>query len=272
MPDDVLALSEAMLRRGEAHVMVNVVWTRAPTSGKAGLKAIVTPDGELTGWIGGACSQGAVIRHAQDALREGRPRVLCVGSQEEFPAADEGRFVERATCSSKGALELFLEPRMPKPQLVVYGDQPIATTLGTIGRALGYQVVAFGAEDRPRPEAHAYFTDLDPSVLTVHDQTYAVVCTMGLYDKKALKAALSTEAPFIALVTSRRRAATIIGGLRKDGLPEEQLSRIRAPAGIDLGSIAHEEIAVSVLAEIVQFRAQMRTSIKLAEPASESVA
>ena len=112
-PDDVLATSAQMLRRGEAHVVVSVVWTRAPTSGKAGLKAIVTEDGRLTGWIGGACSQGAVIRHALTALEERRPRVLCVGSEDEFPHADEARFVERATCSSKGALELFIEPKYP---------------------------------------------------------------------------------------------------------------------------------------------------------------
>ena len=271
-PDDVLAASGEMLARGEAHVVVSVVWTRAPTSGKAGLKAIVTASGELTGWIGGACSQGAVVRHAQEALREGRPRVLCVGSEEEFPSADEGRFIERATCSSKGALELFLEPRLPRPQMLVFGDQPIASVLGAMARTLGYEVVAFGSDDRPRPEAHRYLRDVDLSDVRVHEQSFAVVCTMGMFDKPALRAMLATDAPFIALVASRRRAANILGGLRKDGYGEEQLSRIRAPAGLDLGSITHEEIAVAVLAEIVRFRAAQRSSRDVAATLTESVA
>ena len=271
-----------MLRRAEAHVLVSVVWTRAPTSGKAGLKAIVTADGRMTGWIGGACSQGAVVRHALVALAEGRPRVLCVGSQDEFPSADEGRFVERATCSSKGALELFLEPRLPRPQLVVMGDQPIASVLGTMGRALGYEVVAFGQEEHARPEAHRSYVGLDLSPVTLHEQSFVVVCTMGMYDKAALKAVLETDAPFIALVASRRRAASIIGGLRKEGYDEGQLSRIRAPAGLDLGAIAHEEISVAVLAEIVKVRAALRAETSVDPdmnreessdpPAAESVA
>ena len=273
-PDDVLAASEQMLRRGEAHVVVNVVWTRAPTSGKAGLKAIVTADGKLTGWIGGACSQGAVIRHAQDALSDGQPRVLCVGSQDEFPAPDEGRFIERATCSSKGALELFLEPRLPRPQLTLFGDQPIAEVLGTMGRALGYEIIAFGQEERERPEAHRYFVDLERLTnVSIHEQSYIVVCTMGMFDKAALQAALATAAPFISLVASRRRASSILGGLRKAGYSEEQLSRIRAPAGLDLGSITHEEISVAILAEIVKFRAARRVaSVEANNAATESVA
>ncbi len=260
-PDDILAESGVMLRRGETHVVVSVVWTRAPTSGKAGLKAIVTADGAITGWIGGACSQGAVIRHAQECLHDRQPRVLCVGSQDEFAAPDEGRFIERATCSSKGALELFLEPRFPKPQLILFGDQPIADVLGVMGRTLGYEVIAFGTETRPRPEAHAYFTALDRlSEVSIHAQSHLVVCTMGMFDKAALQAALGTEAPFIALVASRRRASSILGGLRKAGYNETQLSRIRSPAGLDLGSIAHEEISVAVLAEIVKFRAAHRAA------------
>ena len=245
--------------------------------GKAGLKAIVTREGQLVGWIGGACSQGAVIRHAQQALDEGRPRVLCVGAGSDFPGPDDGRFVERATCSSKGALELFLEPRRPRPQLIVFGDQPVATVLGTMARALGYEVVAFGREERDRPEAHQFHIGLDLSSVRMHDQTFAVVCTMGMFDKAALQAVLQTDAPFISLVASRRRAASVLGGLRKSGYGEAQLSRIRAPAGLDLGSITHEEISVAVLAEIVRYRAAGRAVVgadvaEANEPTAESVA
>ena len=255
--------------RREPYVMVRVVWVRAPSSGKPGCHALVKEDGGLVGWIGGACSRGAVVEHSQAALVERRPRILCVGKEAEFAAPDEGRFLVASSCSSKGSLELFLEPRFPRPQLVVFGDQPVSVALGTMARAVGFEVVAVVREVQERPEAHRMLDHLDLTKAFVGEDSFLVVATMGLYDKDALRAALGTEAPYIALVASRRRAAMVLDGLRKEGYSETQLSRIRAPAGLDLGSIEHEEIAVSVLAEVIKTKASLRARIQ-EEPSSQT--
>ena len=169
-------------------------------------------------------------------------------------------------------MEVFIEPVLPKPQVVVIGRAPVVATLATIAREVGFDVTVLDGEEEGVPIA-----DLGPRLqeLAVGAGSFVVVATMGRFDEDALTAALATEAPYVALVASRKRAATVLGALRKAGVAEERLNRVHAPAGLDLGPIAHEEIAVSILAEIVQSKARgigaVRPSVAKVEEALDPV-
>jgi xanthine dehydrogenase accessory factor len=250
---DILAEAAALGKRREPYVLATVVWRHRPTSGKAGSRALVTPDGRLRGWVGGACAEPTVVREALRALEEGTPRLLCLGSAELFPASGEGRVVEPITCSSEGAMEVFVEPCLPRPQLVVVGRAPVAATLASLGGVVGFEVAVLGneAEDAAPGDLAA-----ELARLAVGQGSFVVVATMGRFDEEALAAALATEAPYVALVASRKRAGVVLERLRHHGVSEEKVQSVHAPAGLDLGPIAHEEIAVAILAEIVQQKAR----------------
>jgi len=255
--DDIASLGRQLTARREPFAVATVVWRRAPNSGKLGRRAIVTAAGRLEGWIGGACSKSTVVREGLRAIDEGSPRLVCLGLENEYPEADGIRVVEPTSCASEGAVELFVEPYLPKPQLVVFGDEPVARTLGTLAGAVGFEVVAVALDDdASRPEAHRLLRDVDVDEVVTDARTFVVVATMGQYDEDALVAALGTPAPYVALVASAKRGRTVLDALRGRGVPDDQLARVRFPAGLDLGAVAHEEIAVAILAEMVQLKAR----------------
>ncbi|MEM1414805.1 MAG: XdhC/CoxI family protein [Myxococcota bacterium] len=253
--EDVPSASLELDRRREPYALATVVWTKGTSSGKAGDKALVTADGTLRGWVGGACAIGTVIRECRAALDEGRPRVLLVGADEL--AGGDGSRVPRigrpATCASEGSYEIFIEPRLPRPQLVILGDAPVARTLGALARTVGFEVVVSTKEAAPRAEAHRVVPQADLSDVVIDARTWVVVATMGRWDGKALRAALATDARFVGLVASARRWAKLRRELEA-GLGEA-LRRVRAPVGLDLGPLPHEEIAVAILAELVRDKA-----------------
>lgn len=256
---DVLKRELALTDARQPYARVTVTWSQGLTSGKVGNQAVVEPDGTMTGWIGGACSREQVLRHCLKALESGEPRVLCLGEAKLFALGADGRVHEPVTCASEGALEIFIEPRIPATQLVVVGDAPVARTLCRLGRALGYEVVAVLLEDHDPEEADRVVHDLTPEALTaagVGDGSFVVVATMGQYDEEAVYCALKTRASFTALVASERRGGAVRAALAQRDVCSNRLSRLRAPAGLDLGAVPHEEIAVAVLAEIVQAKAQ----------------
>lgn len=250
---DVLATAAELEARRTPYCLATVVWRRAPTSAQTGARAVVTSDGRLWGWLGGACAEPAVLRVALKALRDGRPRLLCLGAEDEFPPAGEGREVQPVGCASEGALEVFIEPHLPRPQVVTVGGAPMSEALAQMARVVGFET------HRIEPPEDA--TDLPAEIrgglekAGVGSASFVVVATMGRFDEPAVTAALDAGAPYVALVASRKRARTVREHLRKTGRSEEDLERLRAPAGLDLGSVRHEEIAVAVLAEIVQLRA-----------------
>lgn len=240
------------------YARVTVTWSQGLTSGKVGDQALVTADGEMTGWIGGACSRDQVVRHCRKALSEGSPRLLCLGEAKLFALDAKGRIHEPITCASEGALELFIEPRLPAPQLVVIGDAPVARMLCRLGRTLGYDIVVAMLEDGEREEAHTLVRTVSPCALKtagVDETSFVVVATMGQYDEDAVYAALKTKAPYVALVASPRRAGAVVAHLKDRDVCGGRLARLHAPAGLDLGAVPHEEISVAVLAEIVAARA-----------------
>jgi xanthine dehydrogenase accessory factor len=213
---DVLVLAGRLAAEGKPFVLATVVDVVRPASTRRGDRALVTPDGALKGWIGGACSEPALVREALRALAEGGPRVARV----------EGG------CASEGVVEVLIEPVVPAPLLAIVGESPAARTLAELARAIGWRVQADEIEGADA----------------------VVVATMGHGDEDALAAALEAKLGYVGLVASAKRAETVLAALRARGLDEEALARVRSPAGLDLGPLPQEEIAVAVLAELVAWR------------------
>ena len=260
MRPEVLALAADLSRRGQPFVLATVVWRRAPSSGKEGSTALITADRRVRGWLGGACAEPTVIRESLKALEEGTPRLLFLGGEEELQLAGRGRdgvVTVPIACQSEGALEVYVEPVLPQPHLVVIGRSPAVGALTSMAHALGWRTVVVddGGVPEDYPAADRVFTSLDLSEAEVTERSVIVVATQGHYDEAALETALATPAAYVGLVASRRRAESVLGYLRDRGVTDEQLMRVHAPAGLDLGKVAHEEIAVAILAELVQERA-----------------
>jgi len=241
---DVFEEITDLSRRGEAFALATVVWRQGPSSSQAGSRAIITADGELHGWIGGACAEPVVIREAVQALTEGTSRLLLLGTPEQFALADqrEGMTVVPISCQSEGALQVYIEPVLPVPHLVIVGESPMAQTLAALGAALGWR-----AELIPGPEfLRAGGGD---------ERSAVVVATQGHDDEDVLKQALAARPAYVGLVGSRRRGGIVLGYLAEQGVPQDQLDQVRVPAGLDLCKTTHQEIAVAILAELVQLRA-----------------
>lgn len=241
MNRELLELAADLSRRHQPFLTATVVWARGPSSGKRGSTAIIQADGTVSGWIGGACAAPVVAREAREAMVDGHPRLLFLGTEEDISGVSRPDVVTvPISCTSEGALEVFLEPNLPPPHLVVTGESPAVETLLTLARALDWRVDHVG-EDLSLPE--------------IGPGSAVVVATQGHYDEPALEAALATEAGYIGLVASSKRARTILGYLRDRGFSDAQLERVDAPAGLDLGHIAHREIGVSIIAALVRRRA-----------------
>jgi xanthine dehydrogenase accessory factor len=254
----ILQLAQQLTSRGDPFVFATVVWRRSPSSGKEGGTALIQADGRIRGWIGGACAEPTVIREALRALAEGTPRLLFLGPPEELAARGrDGVVTVPIACQSEGALEVYVEPVLPQPHLVVVGRSPAVDTLAGLAKALGWEVVVVddGGSASDHPAADRVVTTIDFDAAGVTEGSFLVVATQGHYDEDALERAVATPAPYVALVASHRRAESVLGYLRDRGVPEEALARVRAPAGLDLGAVAHEEIAVAVLAQMVQEKA-----------------
>jgi xanthine dehydrogenase accessory factor len=238
----VLEQAGELARRGEPFALATVVWRQGPSSSQLGARAIITGGGELHGWIGGACAEPAVIRAAQEVMTEGTPRLLLLGTPDQFGAAvPPGITVVPISCQSEGALEIYIEPVVPAPHLVIVGGSPMAHTLAGLARALGWRATLIAGQD---------FTAADAD-----ERSIVIVATQGHGDEEAVEQAVAARPAYLGLVGSRRRGAAVLGYLADRGLPGDQLDRVHVPAGLDLGRTTHQEIAVAILAELVQLRA-----------------
>jgi xanthine dehydrogenase accessory factor len=256
---EILAEAAELSARGEPFVLATVVWRRPPSSGKEGATALITSDGRIRGWLGGACAEPTVVREARRALEEGTPRLLFLGPPEELAGHErEGVVTVPIACQSEGAMEVHVEPVVPRPQLVAIGRSPAAIALTAMAAALGWRSVAVddGGDPADHQGAGRVIATLDLSQASVDDRSFVVVATQGHYDEAALEQALGTPAAYIGLVASRKRVEGVLGYLRDRGLGEDALARVHAPAGLDLGRIESEEIAAAILAEIVRFKAE----------------
>jgi xanthine dehydrogenase accessory factor len=256
MPDlSVLEQVSELARAGEPFALATVVWRQGPSSSQQGSKAIITGSGEMRGWIGGACAEPVVLREAREVITSGVPRLLLLGEPGQFGGAvPEGMTVVPIACQSEGALEVYIEPVVPAPHLVIVGRSPMAQALDTMARALGWRTTLVPGEE---------FTSADAG-----ERSMVVVATQGHGDEEAVEQAVRARPGYLGLVGSRRRGAAVLGYLAERGLDQEQLGRVRVPAGLDLGRTTHQEIAVAILAELVQLRA----SGVLARPAGRGAA
>jgi xanthine dehydrogenase accessory factor len=239
---DVLEEAGELTRRGQPFALATVVWRQGPSSGQQGSRAIITAAGDLHGWIGGACAEPVVIREAQQVITEGVPRLLLLGTRDQFGAAvPDGMTVVPIACQSEGALEVYIEPVLPAPHLVIVGRSPMVATLADLARALGWRTTVV---DRGEFSA----ADADESSMVV-------VATQGHGDEEAVEQAVAARPAYLGLVGSAKRGAGVLGYLADRGVPQDALDRVRVPAGLDLGRTTHREIAVAILAELVQLRA-----------------
>jgi xanthine dehydrogenase accessory factor len=276
MRAELLQLAADLAARGEPFVLAVVVRREPASSAQPGNMAVVTRDGALHGWLGGSCIQPTVEREARLALAEGKPRLVSLtpdAAQEKRP----GVVVHPMTCHSGGTVDIYLEPVRPAPRLLVFGLAPTAQALCGVGKAMGYAVDAIdpGAERAAFPAADRVLAELpgeDP--LTAprirSAEVFAVVSTMGQRDDEALLAAIALEPSYLGVVASRRRFAEIRDLLAARGVEPGSLGRIRNPAGLDIGAKLPEEIALSVLAEIVQLRRTAEAQPARAAPAARA--
>ena len=244
---------------GNPFVIATVVRAERPTSAKVGAKAIITEDGALKGWIGGSCAEPTVKREAKKALQDGQPRLIRLCPPEKMGQAPQEGVIEIAlTCISGGTLEIYIEPQLAQPHLVVIGHLATAEALVSLGKGLGWRVSLIGLDvTRERfPNADHIFDELDLSRLVISRNTFIVVASHGNYDEDMLVAALQSEAPYVALIASKKRASAILQYLNEANLTQEQIARLKYPAGLDFGALTPEEIALSILAEIIQRRRQ----------------
>jgi xanthine dehydrogenase accessory factor len=233
---DVHAATASLLEEGRAVALATVTWRQGFTSGKPGARALIHPDGRVEGWLGGACARPSVVRHALESLADGKPRLLVLGVPDSRPGVIQ---VEMA-CSSEGAMEVYVEPLLPAPRVVVVGSSPAAEMLADLAERVGWRTL---------------LVDSEPDPASLGDSDAVVVATQGHYDETALETVLRSPAGYVGLVASSKRASEVLSWLRGRGVGEEDLARVRAPAGLDLGATSHEEIAVSLLAELVAWRA-----------------
>jgi xanthine dehydrogenase accessory factor len=262
-PPDLIDLVASLKARGEAFCLATVVRTVSVTAAKAGAKAVIRPDGTISdGWIGGGCARAAVLKAAREALADGQPRLVSVMPKDMLgelgikPGEErDGIRFARNMCPSRGTMDVFVEPMLPRPNLIVLGASPVAIALAGLGPQFGYRVTVAAP-----PEELPLFGPADEQVASygvgaeTAGQRFIVISTQGRGDEEALKAALMANADYVAFVGSQRKVAALRQILVEEGLPPERFDRLKGPAGLDLGAITPEEIALSILAEILALR------------------
>jgi xanthine dehydrogenase accessory factor len=257
---DILRIISTRKAAGEPFALATVVRTVAATAAKAGAKAVILPDGTISeGWIGGGCARAAVLKAAKDALADGKSRLVSVqppdllDQQGHTSGEEEGgvRFANNM-CPSQGTMDIFVEPVLPRAQVIICGSSPVAIAVADFAERAGFAVTGCAPADE-----QAAFGDIDRRIegyaLPVDEpgSRYIVISTQGKGDEPALLAALAVDADYIAFVGSRKKAEALKSSLAGRGISEERLAKLKASAGLDLGAITPEEIAISILAEIV---------------------
>ena len=252
--DPVSQKASRLLERAEPYALALVVRCESPTSAKPGARGLVSRDGIITGWIGGGCAQPIVVEESLKAIREGTPRLLRITPQAGAVEVNGIRTYEMV-CYSGGTMDIFIEPVLPPPQVVVLGRSPVARTLAQLAKALRYEVVVYAPEatredfpDADRLEGSLLLTGIRST------QAYVVVSTQGEDDEGAVEAAARSAAGYVAFVASQKKWDAVRKALAGRGVAAEGLARVHAPAGVDINAVEPEEIALSVMAQIVQAR------------------
>lgn len=239
----VMERAVELTKAGESYVMATVVWRQGPSSGQTGSRAIVTAAGQLYGWVGGACAEPVLIREAKAVLDEGEAKLIWLGQEADFLGmhVPDGTITIPISCQSEGALQIFIEPIKTVPQLLIVGRSPMALTLANLAQDLDWNVAIVDGNE------------LSASLVT--PSSVVIIATQGHGDEDALEIALENEPRYVGLVASSKRGAVVLAYLADRGLSPAKLAKIKVPVGLDLGRTTHREMAVSILAELVQLRA-----------------
>lgn len=249
---DLAEAAQQLRDKDEAFAFATIVRTAGPTAAKPGAKALLSADGTiLQGWLGGGCTRSAVKRAALEALRDGTPQLVSVAPEELLvekgvTAGDEvdGTRFARNGCPSRGTVDIFIEPCLPTPQLVIIGASPVAQALSSFAPQFHWSVSSTPTQGKP-----------------LH-QRFIVVATQGQGDLDALKTAMAAKPDYLAFVGSGRKYAALGKKLAAEGIEQSLIDSVQAPAGLDLGAVTAEEIALSILAQLVQNR---RSAVKFSD-------
>lgn len=254
--DEIYGRVAELSARGESFALATVVAVQRPTSARPGAHGLVHPDGTIEGWVGGSCAQPVVVREALRALVTGEPRLLRLSREPVAERRGDGAIEYVMTCHSGGTMEVYVEPHLPRADLWVVGTTPIATALVTIGSAMGYRTTLIdpSARAEDHPAAGSVVGSDDLAGIEPEASPYVVVATQGQWDEEAVAAALARPAAYVGLVASPTRAAAVRAWLLDSGVPAERVAMLRAPCGMDVGATTPEEVAVSILAELVAVR------------------
>jgi xanthine dehydrogenase accessory factor len=255
MWNDVLDRAARLRAEGQPFVIATVVAYKSPQSAKPGSKALIEPGGLISGWIGGGCVQPIVIREAQKALETGKPVLVSI-SPDATHGDWQGVEAYQMSCQGGGSLEIYLEPVIPKPKLLIVGRSPVAQILAGLGHLLDFKVSVADPEATPEqfPEADFVLTDLESARRHIDSESFVVIATMGTGDEEGLGTVVGTLPRYAGLVASREKAKSLFQYLRDKGVEAEHLDRIKCPAGLALGGETLPEIALSVMAEIIRLR------------------
>jgi xanthine dehydrogenase accessory factor len=260
---DIHDLVNRVKARGEPFALATVVRTLSVTAAKAGAKAVILADGTITGgWIGGGCARGAVLRAARQALADGVPRLVSVQPEAELQAhhvgpgeSRDGVVYARNMCPSEGTMDIFVEPVLPRPVLTILGGSPVAAALADLAGKMGFfvTVCALAADHSAFGETDRMIDGLVPPPDLPAD-SFIVIATQGAGDHAALSATIRGRVKYFAFVGSRKKVAALKNELCEEGVDLSELEKIRAPAGLDIGAITPEEIALSIVAEMIEIR------------------
>ncbi len=253
MHNSFLQKAQQLNQGKEAYATAFIVRRKVPSSGKPGDKAIITKDGQIHGWIGGGCTRGIVLKEALLAIQEGKPRLVSITPSPKNDV-DASIKLYTMTCQSGGEVEVYIEPVLPMPHLLIFGNSHIAMALAKLAKAMEYQVsvVSSNPDKNLFPTADKITLLKEFEGKNSSENTYPIVCTQGEADADALHKAINLNLPYLSFVASRKKAHAIYGELRQKGINFDQLKTIKTPAGLDIGAKTPYEVAISILAEIIQ--------------------
>jgi xanthine dehydrogenase accessory factor len=239
----VMERAVELTNSGESFVMATVVWRQGPSSGQSGSRAIITSDGKLHGWIGGACAEPVLIREAKKVMESGKAQMVWLGQEADFLGmhVPDGVLTVPMACQSEGALQIYVEPVNASPQVTIVGRSPMAITLQQLIEVMNWRVQILD------------FAEFTTSM--VNSSSVVIIATQGHGDEEATETALPAEPVYLGVVASRKRGAAVLSYLEDRGFSKSQIDTVNLPAGLDLGHTTHREMAVSILAQLVQLRA-----------------
>ncbi|HVI90353.1 MAG TPA: XdhC family protein [Dongiaceae bacterium] len=264
--DEIARLIEEQTSRGEPYVVATVVRTLASVAAKPGAKAILTADGRMAGWVGGGCALGAVKRAARECLLDGEARLISVMPMDQLQAQGlkpgdrrDGIEFAKNMCPSRGVMDVFIEPVLPQPQVIICGATPVAVALAELAPRIGLRAAlhATAAQRDALPSA-LDIREGFAAVETAPAGAFIVVATQGAGDEEALSTALRSVAQYVAFVGSKAKVTALKERLAGRNISVERLASLHGPAGLPIGAVTPEEIALSILADIIQVRRKAR--------------